>query len=259
MNRRTLLAAGLGLLAATGCKKKDQSGHEQLPFDHIGVIRSPGFGKNEGAPVGTPFELPKGIHLVSRSHLPFDPSINKLFGNANTFYTDISLVPDSTWGGGFVEFPPALVMLSVAPDRIQNGVLMDRIRITIPPIYNGSGGDDTVTVYLGVVCMNSNLAFPWEENFEEDIKDYPIGKGMYRPYVISTDPEVLKFISLLENRPNLKLTKHHNPKDVLDEDYVEPEWMKPYNEIQMKFWELTNGDGLSKEEIKELLEILDKV
>ncbi|MFD1771182.1 hypothetical protein [Sphingobacterium suaedae] len=257
-NYLRLIAALFLIHFLTGCEQDSVSKEPDLPFDHIGSVQSvPGFGKQEGPPKGIPFELPNGLKLVSRNSFPFDPSVEKLFGNMNTFYVDINIVPDETWGGGFVEFPPGLVMLPTTPGGIQNGMLMDRVRIPVPKKTHKSSGD-TTTFYLGVACMNASKGFPWEDNFTEDTKNYVIGKGMYKPTVITTEPEVLKFISLLADRPGLKLTRHHNPWDAFDENYVEPDWMKPYTAVQLAFWKMTDGHGLLAADLQELLDVLNQ-
>jgi len=261
MKKQIAYISCLVTVLSLGSCKKNNGPEEQdsLPFDKIGSVKSsPGFGKTPGIPIGKPFVLPKGLKLVSRNHHPFDPDIKKLFGNMDTFYADVNLVVDSTWGGGYVEFPPALVMLSASPSRYQNGMFMDRIRITIPPYGTGGGGNDTTTVYLGLTCMNASMALPWEENSEPDTRNYAIGKGKYIPSVVCTEPEILKFLSLLENRPNLKLTRHENPWDALEEDYVVPEWRIPYEAIQKAFWKITDEDGMTEADIRELLAILNK-
>ncbi|WP_433902837.1 hypothetical protein [Sphingobacterium puteale] len=262
MNNRNRLRgiAFIGLLHVVlmSCDKGNKPKGDSLPIEQIGSVQSvAGFGKQEGNPEGIPFQLPKGLRFVSRDSYPFDPSIERLFGNMNTFYADINIVSDPTWDGGHVEFPAGLIMLNISPSGIQNGMLMGRVCINVPPNIHDTEGD-TTTVYLGVACMNATRGFPWEDNFADDTKNYVIGKGKYRPSVVTTEPEVLKFISLLNDRPGLKLVQHQNPWDAFDEDYVEPEWMKPYNAIQLAFWKMTDGGGLSAPDLNELLTTLDQ-
>ena len=242
------------------CNKDNGSSLEQegLKFDNIGsVSHLPGFGNSNELPEGIPFELPKGLHFVDRPSHPFDPDISKLKGNINTFYVDISIVSDIRWEGGAVEFPAGLVVLNTAPSNIQSGMLIDREPIDIPP-YNSKEGTDTSTYYLGVACMNAGKGIPWADNSGADDRNYPITKGTHKPYVVTTNSEVLKFLSLLKGKEHLRLTRHYNPRDLFREDYVEPEWLKPYTTIQEMFWKMTDGAGLTKSDLEELQEAIRK-
>jgi hypothetical protein len=258
MNQTSLIIASWLIIAVlSGCSKKDATAEGQkLSFDRIESVKHlPGFGDSDGLPEGTPFKLPDGLKLVSRKDLPFDPAPSKVHGIANTFYVDINIVSDSTWGGGEVTFPKGLVMLNIAPSRIQNGMLMGRVRINVPP-YRSIGGRDTTTLYLGVACMNSSKGMPWADNFGPDDREFPIAKGLHKPYIVITNDKILKFLSILENKPHLALSRHYNPWERMKEDYKEPEWLKPYSEIQDKFWKLTDGDGLNKDDLQELLKAI---
>ncbi len=258
MNQISLIIAGWLIIAVlSGCSKKDATGEDQkLSFDRIESVRHlPGFGDSDELPEGRPFELPKGLRLVDRPNYPFNPDISKLKGIMNTFYIDVHIATDSTWGGGEFEFPEGLVVLNTAPSRIQNGMLMGREPITAPP-YNASNGGDTITVYLGVACMNAGKGMPWADNFGTDDRYYPVSKGTHKPYVITTNAEILKFLSILRGKAHLKLTRHYNPWERMKEDYEEPEWLKPYSEIQDKFWKLTDGTGLNREDLRELLKAI---
>lgn len=258
MNQISLIIASWLIIAVlSGCSKKDATAeYEKLSFDRIESVKHlPGFGDSDELPEGRPFELPKGLRLVDRPNYPFNPDISKLKGIMNTFYIDVHIATDSTWGGGVFEFPEGLVVLNTAPSRIQNGMLMGREPITAPP-YNASNGGDTITVYLGVACMNAGKGMPWADNFGADDRYYPVSKGTHKPYVITTNAEILKFLSILRDKKHLKLTRHYNPWERMKEDYQEPEWLKPYSEIQDKFWKLTDGTGLNREDLQELIKAI---
>jgi hypothetical protein len=238
-----------------GCQK-DLRLEEELPISHLASINNePGFGETDGKPQGLPFTLPRGLRLVERPNLPFDPDIKKLYGHINTFYFDVNLVRDSTWHGENLVFPPGLVVVSTGEGRMQNGLLIERVILPVPP-YKVNTSNDTLTYYLGVACINEKKAFPWENNTDEDIKNYPIGKGMYKPEVITTNPTVLQFLSLLEGQEQLRLKAHHNPWEQFDEGYVRPAWLTPYDVIQEKLWKLTDGKGLTQKDLEELMHVL---
>lgn len=253
-----MIAVLLLIAVVTSCsKKKDLPPQEELPFTSLSsVSNEPGFGDSDSSAVGTPFELPQGLRLVSRPGHPFDPDLSKLYGNMNTFYVDVNIVSDSTWNGGEVVFPEGLVFMETGPSRIQNGMLMDRVPLEVSP-YSNNGGGDTTTIYLGLACMNEGKGLPFEDNNEPDTRDYPIGKDMHKPTVITKNKQVLQFLSLLKNKPHLKLSRHHNPRDAYEPNYQEPEWMVPYTVIQTMFWKLTDGIGLEEAEIRELLKAID--
>lgn len=106
--------------------------------------------------------------------------------------------------------------------------------------------------------MNAGKGMPWADNFGTDDRNYPIAKGLHKPYVITTNEEVLKFLSLLEDKQHLELTRHYNPWDRFREDYVEPEWLEPYSVIQNIFWNMTDGAGLTRSDLEELMEAIRK-
>ncbi|WP_315822462.1 hypothetical protein [Paraflavitalea speifideaquila] len=228
-----------------------------------GIGKEPGLGQNEGIPEGTPFKLPRGMRFVQRPNKAFDPNPKLLLGNANTFYADVNIEinRDSVQVGAptFITFEPALVMLSAASSRYQNGMFMDRIRITIPPTGIGPGGlRDTITVYIGLVCLNKSLAMPWEENIQDtdDVKDYPIGKGKYMPAVITNHKGLQQLAALLAQYPKLKLTKHWNPQQMYQDGYEEAPWNKIYSRIQEMVWKVTDGPGITKGELASFKEEL---
>ncbi len=228
-----------------------------------GITKEPGLGGNEGTPEGTPFQLPRGMRFVQRPNKPFDPSLKLLHGNANTFYADVNIEINrdsvNTGAPTLITFEPALIMLNMAPSRYQNGMLMDRVRITIPPTGIGPGGlRDTITVYIGLVCLNKSLALPWEENVQDtdDVKDYPIGKGKYRPGMITNHKGLLQLAALLAQYPKLKLTRHWNPQLMYQDGYEEPQWNKIYSLIQEMVWKVTDGPGITRGELASFKEEL---
>jgi hypothetical protein len=216
----------------------------------------PGIGENDGTPSTTPFKLPPGFRFVQNPDKPFDPDIKKLRGVINTFYVDVHIEVNREIikkdGPTIITFPEGLVVLNIAPSRLQNGMLMDREPVTVPPGGIGAEGKDTFTVYLGVACLNEGSALPWEENIQgpDDIKNYPIGKGMYKPIGVTTHKGLLELARLLSQYPKLKLKQHYNPHLQFNDDYVQPEWLKIYGRIQEMVWKVTEGGGITKGELE---------
>ena len=246
-----------------GCVKDDDSG---LPDplaegnDWDIVIPSSkthaGIGNTDGLPAGTPWLLPEGIELVDRPDKPFDPDLGLLRGSLNTFYADVSFV-NRLNVTVTVEVPGGLICLFKQEGRTQHGLLTSTTRIQVPPTYVDIGTlADTTTVYLGLGCLNYSMAFPWEENQQWDTQDYPIGKDMYAPSVVTSDQNIGKLLDLLKDYPKLKLTQHYNPQEMFDDDYEIPEWRVIYTLIQGALWEITDGPGLTRKDYRELVDAL---
>lgn len=216
----------------------------------------PGFGNTDGVPAGVSWQLPEGIEVVARPDKPFNPDLGLLHGSMNTFYADVNFINnlDVTV---MVEIPGALICLFKHEGRTQNGILTSTVRIQVPPTYaDVNTPADTTTVYLGLGCLNHFMAFPWEENQQWDTRDYPIGKNMYEPSVVTNDPNVRKLLELVEDYPKLRLTRHYNPWDALEPDYETPDWQAIYGMIQNALWEITDGPGLTRKDYRELVEAL---
>lgn len=212
-----------------------------------------GIGVNDGVPEGTTLTLPPTIEVVRRPNHQFDPSLDKLNGHMNTFYTDLHLVNNAACGTApvAINLPKGLVFVNRSGARMQHGLLISDVVILVPP-GTCTNSKDTVTVYLGLACLNKTKGLPWEENWEPDTREYAIGKDMHEIGKITNDANLLKLLKLFENKPRLKLSRHFNPFDALDDDYVMPEWMEIYNEIQSAIWAITDGPGLLKKEHDEL-------
>ncbi|NML23222.1 hypothetical protein HHL16_20255 [Pseudoflavitalea sp. G-6-1-2] len=252
-----LFAASILCMAAACDKKNRQQSETENPYpDGIKAsINQPGIGPTPGTPNGTPFVLPPGVRLVDRPNFRFDPDLKRLHGNANAFYVALHFVNDSTKGDKLIELPDALVMLSAASARYQNGMLMDRIRITIPANGQGPGGtNDTTTIYVGVICLNENLPNPFMENPHPDAEMYPIADGTFRPFVVSNDPNLLKLIKLLQGY-DLSLKRHYTVPEGNAEE--QPEDQKIYTLIQQMVWKITDDNfGITSKDMEELVEAL---
>lgn len=216
----------------------------------------PGLGDTDGLPAGVPWQLPEGIAVVARPDKPFNPDLGLLHGSLNTFYADVNFINNGNVTVA-VEIPGGLICLFKREGRTQHGLLTSTVRVQVPPTYaDGSRPADTTTVYLGLGCLNYSMAFPWEENQQWDTQDYPIGKDMYEPTVVTTDPNISKLLDLLKDYSKLRLTQHYNPQEMFDEEYETPEWRVIYTLVQGALWEITDGPGLTRKDYRELVEAL---
>src|SRR5690606_14141584 len=153
-----------------------------------------------------------------------------LYGSLNTFYADINFVNHLN-DTITLEVPSGLIFLFKHEGQTQNGILTSTVNIKVPPTYTDVL-TDTTTVYIGLGCLNLSKAFPWEENQQPDTQNYPIGKDMYTPSIVTTDTNIVQFLDILKDYPMLSLTKHYNPQEMFEEDYVTPEWRVIYTLIQ---------------------------
>lgn len=217
--------------------------------DHSGI------GNTEGYPKGTPWVLPEGIELVDRPQKPFDPDLGLLYGSINTFYADIHFV-NNLADTLTVKMPSGLVFIFKHEGQTQNGILTSTVNIKVPPTYTDVL-IDTTTVYIGLGCLNLSKAFPWEENQQPDTQNYPIGKDMYTPSIITSDTNILHLLDILKDYPKLTLTQHYNPQEMFEEDYETPEWRVIYTLIQGALWKITDGPGVMRSEYQELLDALE--
>lgn len=246
---------------ACGQKDKKQPGTNELIEKNKALIaiaipasKGPGLGASKGIPSGTKFTLPPCVRIVERPNHPFDPDIKKLHGSMNTFYTDVSVVNECS-DPVTIEFPAGLVAISIH-EGTQNGILVRREFVTIPPRsrIGGGGNNDTTTIYLGMACLNEHRGLPWEENSEEDTRDYAIGKGMHTLGPVTDDKSLQQLLALLANKPQLKVKQHYNPQDAFDPDSENqlPADMEIYNTIQKAIWKVTDGQGITKGELEKL-------
>ncbi len=217
---------------------------------------APGIGNTDGPYQGTPWELPDGIELVRRPGKAFDPNPQLLYGSLNTFYADISFVNHLNVSVT-IQIPAGLICVFNNEGRTQDGLLTSTVRVEVPPTYSiPASNADTTTIYLGLGCLNYSKAFPWEENQDQDTRDYAIGKDMYTPDVVTSDPNLRKFLDLLKDYPGLRLTRHYNPQEMFEPDYEPEPWRKIYTLIQAALWDITDGNGLTRQSYRELVEAL---
>ncbi|PRD54138.1 hypothetical protein [Sphingobacterium gobiense] len=212
----------------------------------------PGLGESGAYPLGQPLKLPEGIRLVQRRHHKFDPDISKLYAHTNFFYVDVNLVNDRMSGTPpvTVEFPAGLIVVSMDHDK-QNGISIERFLVPVPPTERIGGGRDTTTIYIGMACLNEKRSMPWYDNEGEEQR-YPISRNNFQDFLITNDKNLLQFIDMVTEHPKLRITRHWDPVEAHEPDYVTPEWMKIHSRIQGLIWQITDGHGIRQGEITAL-------
>lgn len=225
-------AVGAGVLACSDDGDGDGGGRTDggpITFD-AGVNKErPGFGEDPGTPVGTTLTLPPGVEIVGPLYGANDST--KDCGNGvapvGTGPAVLVCVPlrNNTGAPVMMTFEPGLIMMNSGPSRIQNGMLMDRVRINLPPTGIGSGGIDAGTdggteeelyvVPFHLYCLN--------EARNPSEQDGPFALGP-----ISTDPDIRELLGLLEG------------KTIDDEDEADV--------VQDALYSITEYNGLTEED-----------
>ncbi|MFY2557731.1 hypothetical protein ACN469_08895 [Corallococcus terminator] len=233
------VGVGAGVLACSDDDDGDGGGRTDggpITFD-AGVNKErPGFGEDPGIPMGTAFAFPAGVEIAGPMYGASDAT--KDCGNGvapvGTGPAVLVCVPlrNSTGAPVQMTINPGLIMLNAGGSRIQNGMLMDRVRINVPPTGIGSGGVDAGTdggteeelyvVPFHLYCVNEARG-PSEEG------------GAFELGPVTTDPDILELIRLLEG------------KTIDDEDEADV--------VQDALYSITEHNGLTDEDRKALADL----
>jgi hypothetical protein len=222
----------LAILMQSGCSKNDAAAdtHNEKP-GHI-----PGMGSQAGVPEGTPFKLPAGVSLVGEITGQDDgPSAADCVYDGQGKYVKVkmTLQHDSIGGPVTVEFPPGLVITSTS-ELFQGGLLIEKVVVTLPPKQPGAGSPQCrVTLLLS--CLNHS------KNPSESFVVYKFGP-------ITSSPLIRDLISKLA-RKKIKFSEFppHDDEWSLNEEY-----------IQDALWSLTDGEGLTKDDLEHISDLPNK-
>ncbi|MFP2911335.1 hypothetical protein ACLESD_41190 [Pyxidicoccus sp. 3LFB2] len=213
------------LVGAAGCED-DGDDNGGGPDDETPAGEVPGFGKNRNAPKGTPFSLPAGIQVVSATlkgaNDDGDCAGDETDPAGSGLYVRACIeVKNPTGAPVQVVFPPGLVLVS-ATETYQNGILVEREVITIPPTSNGPGGFDggseseTVSIPLHFYCINKS-ADPSDE-----FARFELGP-------VTDHPKMREIFSALEG------------KDISNQ-------RDPVEAVQEAVFSITDGNGLTEDD-----------
>ncbi|WP_164018393.1 hypothetical protein [Pyxidicoccus trucidator] len=187
------VGVGAGVLACSG---DDDEGTDDPPGTGENEVR-PGLGDDPGEPRGTPFTLPAGVTVSGTVFGADDLSSdcgNGVPGNGSGEYVQVCVpLRNSTGAPVQVVFPPGLVIVS-ASEGFQNGLLVERVVVTVPPTDNGSGGPpdggtdpEAEVVPLFTYCLNES------QNPNERGTPYRIGP-------VTSDAALQELLGLLADK-----------------------------------------------------------
>lgn len=183
MRVHRILALMLGAIIVTPLEARAQTSH-------------PGFGDDERAPTGASFTLPPGLEIAGPIVGANDdgdcpkPQTNPV--GSGLWVRVCVPVKNRTGGPVSIIFPPGLVIVA-ASEGFQNGLLVERTVLTVPPIMPGPGRlrdkeeKDVVYVPLHLYCMNSN-------------KEYSIQGTPYTMGPVSQHPVMSEVYRLVEGK-----------------------------------------------------------
>lgn len=108
------------------------------------VVR-PGLGEDPGAPEVTPFVLPEGVRVmgVIRGANEYSGECDDASTQPNGTGAYVRIcVPIENLSGAPVqiEFPAGLIVVATSEGRSQNGLLIERTLVTVPPTQRGGSG-----------------------------------------------------------------------------------------------------------------------
>lgn len=230
------VAAALGSGVFAACSDKGGGGPnteddtDAGPGDPTENVFRPGLGDDEGEPRGTPLSLPAGIQ-ISGTILGVDASEGECegatippAGSGGAVWACVKLT-NSGGGPVTVELPPGLILISEFQEG-QNGLLVERVRINVPPTGGGTGGIDagtdggtdegvTFIVPLHLYCLNES-------------KSPSFDKMEYRLGPVTNDPALLELLSLLAG------------KTIDTEDEL--------SAVQEAIYSITEGKGLTRDD-----------
>jgi hypothetical protein len=241
------------IAVAVSCKKEaaDAPSDEDLeikPEDYNTIAipsskNKPGLGRSTLAPDGVALHLPSCVKIEKRPNLKFAPDVSRLHGSSQAFYVAVSFVNTCSQPAA-VELPPGLILIAEYQTE-QNGLLVERTEINVLPTTNGTGGvPDTTTIYLALNCLNKHRSPPEGGANNE----YNISMNGYNGSVVGSDPNVMKLLELLNNKPKLKAREFIDNSVSRDPTPLDD----MYAEIQAALWSITDGNGLTVADVKKL-------
>jgi len=149
------LSLSLLLFACSKESDKEDDPMPEFPGETAGEI--PGFGEAGGEPQGIQFRLPDGVELVEQLRGNENGRSNDdcvYDGQGNNVLVKIKLRRTMPGGSPIrVEFPAGLVIVSTSEGRNQNGLLIEKMIVELPPMVQGGAGSRCDLTML-LTCAN---------------------------------------------------------------------------------------------------------
>ncbi|QSQ25049.1 hypothetical protein JY651_08995 [Pyxidicoccus parkwayensis] len=218
-------AVGAAVLACGGDDDEGGTNNPPTGIDAgVNEVR-PGLGDDPGEPLGTQFNLPTGVTVSGTVYGADDLTSdcgNGAPGNGSGVYVQVCVpLRNSTGGPVEVVFPPGLVIVSTS-EGFQNGLLVERVVITVPPTPPGPGGPpdggtdpDATVVPLFTYCLNES------QNPNEKGTPYKLGP-------VTSDSALKELLQLLSGK------RIDSPEDV--------------DVVQEALYSITESKGLTAED-----------
>jgi len=164
----------------------------------------PGLGEDEGEPEGTPFTLPAGVSYAGTLR-----GADEVTGECENAGTEPQgsgalvqvCVPlrNDTGASVEVEFPPGLIVVATSEGLGQNGLLIERTVITVPPTPPGPGGRDDAGTADGGVEEDAFIV-PLYMYCLNEARDPSNQYMTYEVGPVTTDDALQELLRLLEGK-----------------------------------------------------------
>ena len=218
---------GISLLAG-GCSKggggmadDDEEPDMEYPDQVPGTI--PGFGEADGEPEGTAFVLPEGVELVEAIRGNENGPEDECLFDGPGYNVVVKIKLRRTIPGGSplrVEFPAGLVIVTTTEGRNQNGLLVEKTIVELPPLVQGGGGS-RCDITLLLLCTNQK-------------RDPSSSYHTYKFGPVTNAPLIRDFVKRLQG-------KKINFSDYTPEQ--EEEMLEIQQIVQEALYALTDGHG----------------
>ena len=198
----------------------------------------PGFGDADGEPQGVPFVLPAGVELeepIRGDEDGKDPEDCLYDGPGYNVLVKIKLRRTIPGVNPIrIEFPPGLVIVSTSEGSNQNGLLIEKTILTLPPLQVGGVSRCETTLLL--LCTN-------------ETKDPSSEYHRYKFGVVTSSKLIKDLIARLQN----KKINFSDYTESQNEQRAEAQYA-----VQQALYAITDGNGLNSYFINELKKIANR-
>lgn len=207
--------------------QKSQNNDVSEGSDKPGKI--PGMGNHAGEPTGTPFVLPRGVSLKGTIKGNEDPAASNnctIDGSGESVMVKFTLQRDSIGNSPLtVIFPPGLIIVS-ASESHQHGLLVEKVVVRLPP-KNQSSDNVLCNVSMLLQCLNK------EKSPSDAFASYHFGP-------VTNSKTILSFLSKISSK-KISYSDYNQDGDA---------WRACGEYLQSALWHITEGEGLTEEDLE---------